>query len=77
MRHGSRAEFFAPGDTVAPAMVSGGSRAGASISNGYAMEHLRYAPPGDELIQLHELGRGADAGRADYAALFHHRFHFT
>jgi multidrug efflux pump subunit AcrB len=25
----------------------------------------------------YELGRGPDAGRADYAALFHHRLHFT
>jgi hypothetical protein len=60
---------------VAPAIV-GGDGAGASIF-GTAAQQSRYAPSRLRSVFRNALGRGADAGRSDYAALFHYRLHFT
>ena len=56
---------------VAPAHSLGDSGLGLPSSGGHATCHPVYDP------FKAELGCDADNGRADYAALFHHRLHFT
>ena len=53
----------------------GRRRLGLSLSG--QRSHNGGNHPGYEFYFCYELARGADAGRAHYAALFHHRLHFT